>query len=890
MQEISNLSVYTGIIPNKATQTDNEFANNIFGFLNYSGNTFVGNFNTIITQFNVLSGEINTAATEVKNNKIFVSNAKTSIEQTAAVLANGTINDTTTGVDKTYSSNKLDELFNDRYKKEETYSKVQVDTNIYTKTQVDTNIYTKTQVDTNIYTKTQVDTRLNSHIPLSAFTSYNLLDGNLSVGSYVTQKAVDTFLYTGNTTTLPTINLGMNLESQWGNTVNETYGYIIEFKPRSIASGWTKVNSINGRTKYLDSSSVAIENTDANLFTLSTVAGNTKLNIGTSARVNTNGVTYFVTVWQLTHKITGTTAQGKSYAHHYNPTTGTWVQKITGGIGIGEVINTHNAFDVGTCLIKDTLNAVQAREYYGDKDNYLILFDNANATSAKVSATNWFADNKNGTITLNYTLAGTVLLFGDGKAYIDESGKLIGNCEIGTYGGSGVAGNEVMTKGKPYRLEIKSISAGGLYYDWRVYDNKKNYMTYLNLSSVEDVSTVTFSETSFTLPDNAVGWNASGVQYLYKVYYDTNANGSGGYYNKATDNANVQVNNAIIPLPLGIDSNGIKNSIVIVNETVTGVRYTEGKNYLYKTDTGYGVSAYKPRYLKSELVREFDGDQPEYFDIGINKWFSCDKSELIKNGDFSLATDWTLDAGWSISDGAALFNSASGSYIRQSILCAIGAKYKIMLDISVISGSALIYNNGVNISTAYTVSGKYFMDFVAQKVENDFRVVGYGGSNFSINNISVATTEITPISEIVESRNYMNHIVHADASGNPLFVEELPKIKYENKIKADEFQGRNTCTAYAKFDVTTTIPTKLEGFNADKLLRTGTGEYDFYTEIDYENLNAVANVGIKFNVSNLGNTNAIYQTTLNKFHITHVENGISQNGSIITIHIFGGKN
>ena len=79
MQEISNLPVYTGIIPNKKAQTDTEFANNIFGFLNYSGNVFVGNFNTIVGQFNVLSGEINTAAEQIAENTEFVSNAKTSI-------------------------------------------------------------------------------------------------------------------------------------------------------------------------------------------------------------------------------------------------------------------------------------------------------------------------------------------------------------------------------------------------------------------------------------------------------------------------------------------------------------------------------------------------------------------------------------------------------------------------------------------------------------------------------------------------------------------------------------------------------------------------------------------------------------------------------------------
>ena len=76
MQEISNLPVYTGIIPNKKTQTDTEFANNIFGFLNYSGNVFVGNFNTIVGQFNVLSGEINSTASQITLDKQTVLEAK----------------------------------------------------------------------------------------------------------------------------------------------------------------------------------------------------------------------------------------------------------------------------------------------------------------------------------------------------------------------------------------------------------------------------------------------------------------------------------------------------------------------------------------------------------------------------------------------------------------------------------------------------------------------------------------------------------------------------------------------------------------------------------------------------------------------------------------------
>lgn len=87
MQIISNLPVYAGtlptkeIIPNKAKQTDAEFANNVFGFLHYSGDVFVGNFNTIVGQFNVLSGEINSTASQITLDKQTVLEAKDIILQ-----------------------------------------------------------------------------------------------------------------------------------------------------------------------------------------------------------------------------------------------------------------------------------------------------------------------------------------------------------------------------------------------------------------------------------------------------------------------------------------------------------------------------------------------------------------------------------------------------------------------------------------------------------------------------------------------------------------------------------------------------------------------------------------------------------------------------------------
>ena len=64
------------------------------------------------------------------------------------------------------------------------------------------------------------------------------------------------------------------------------------------------------------------------------------------------------------------------------------------------------------------------------------------------------------------------------------------------------------------------------------------------------------------------------------VAYDTNSNGGGSYYPRATDTSNLQVQNAIIPYANGVDSNGSKITTLSKNETISGLTLTAGKNYV----------------------------------------------------------------------------------------------------------------------------------------------------------------------------------------------------------------------------------------------------------------------------------------------------------------------
>lgn len=110
MQQISNLPVFTGTIPNKATQNDTDFANNIFGFLNYSGNSFVTDFNVIVGQFNTLSDEIQTAAQSATTNAGQAKTARDEAVGALATLTAGAIDNTNKANNKAYSNLKVDEL------------------------------------------------------------------------------------------------------------------------------------------------------------------------------------------------------------------------------------------------------------------------------------------------------------------------------------------------------------------------------------------------------------------------------------------------------------------------------------------------------------------------------------------------------------------------------------------------------------------------------------------------------------------------------------------------------------------------------------------------------------------------------------------------------------
>ena len=752
-----------------------------------------------------------------------------------------------------------------------------------------------TTIVDNIIAKVNEHTNVaSSHINLSGITAYHLLQGNLSVSNEIITNGFSTTLYTGNGGT-QSINTGINMATQWGDDASETYGGLYWGKSRSVTAGHLLADSVNGATKYLQTNTTAALTTDVSTVTAFTSTG---VSLGSNGTLNTNASTNVGWNFQTTHRKTGITNHGKTYTEHYNPFTGFTIIKYEGSGLAGHEIPHSLGRKLGLIIAKDLSAAIN---WWVNTDSGYMHLNTTYLNTTGLSESTDSNVTLNSTTGYRNTATNQYIMYGWANSYFDSDNKLIGNYEVGVYQGTGVAGNKVKTRGKPAWIMVKRLDVAD---EWTIFDNKRaGGALFPNISRVESSGwTTTYNSDGFTINNVDANVNASGGQYLYMVVYDNDSGSGKSKYYKATDTANVQINNGIIPLAHGIDSNGSKNSIVVKNETITGLTYTQGKNYLYKTDTGYGVKPYKPRCLASELVRSFVGEQPDYYDVESNKWFNCDAgAELVTNGTFNVNTNgWTaVNSTLSISNGSLAITNVGTNYGMgtQAINTTIGKKYtlKISVDSGTSNSSFDLINGAITTRLANEVSGHYefSVDFIAQATS--ITLVPINASNVAgkvsyVQNITMFAYDITPTTEITESRNYMNHIVHADADGGVLYVEELPKIEYKNVVKAEEYLGKNACTAWVNFDGTTTPPTIRDSYNVSAVIRTTTGQYDIYFKEIMDNSNYTSVIDF-FRPTTWANSGSqIYMQSINKCALNCVENSTGANSLYIKLQIFGGRN
>lgn len=635
---------------------------------------------------------------------------------------------------------------------------------------------------------------------LSIPTSYHIYNGKVSLDNTVINVGYGSYTYVGNTTVLPTIPLGMDIESQWGDNPYEKYGYLIKIRAKDVAGDWTWVDSVRGLGKYVTSASTAVEGTDNAMFTLSTVNGNTTINIGTSARTNSNTVAYIVYVFQTTHTRTWSTNHNVTELEHYNPYSGL---TIIGYTGSGK-LDHQLSHSLGRKL-DHTMG--KARSVIA---NWLVsAFDLAMNYTNGVAVKTDHAYTANNIIlpiggNVYNGINTTYVIYGFANSYYDENNTLIGIFEAGIYT-SGSGHKTVSTRGKVGLIDIKRLFGLGNWYRWDI-SRPSNKALIINDSVVPSTYTLGYyGPDNFRITANDVETNNATISesYFYFMVYD-NDNASGkSKYKKATDTSNITLN-ALIPYADGIDIKGSKVSIVYKNETITGLVLTSGRNRIYsKKDNTYGVSKYDPM-MGTIRNRTAVDENPDYYDLKTEKWYSVlPVVDLISNGNIDLnTTGWTPYSGSTLSMVNGVLSITGGTngtqgYTTVNIEQGVRYKFKYDLQLAGSAGARLVLGTSVGDSSIlYFMSSNGINDNQNGKYETIFTAPYTGVLYVSLlNNGTIGSTwyadmitmfDIVPkINTEILSRNYLDCIVYADQNGQPTYIEELNKEIYVNKIVAD---------------------------------------------------------------------------------------------------------
>ena len=733
---------------------------------------------------------------------------------------------------------------------------------------------------------------IDNHIGLSGITAYHLLQGNLAVDNTVTTQGFNTTLYTGNGST-QSINTGIDMDTQWGNTAEEKFGGLVWLKCRNTAIDHYLFDTVRGAQKAVYTSLLDAQYTYSDA--LSSFNNNGFI-LGSNSGINYSTRTQASWNFQTTHRITGTTNHGKAYTCHYNPFTGFTIVKYEGSGIAGHEIPHHLGRKLLTIVKGLSVADAWIASY---RNNYHIAF---HSTGAEASDANSPTSNESTYIpsSSGYSNISTnqYILYGWTNSYRDESNKLIGNYEVGVYQGTGASGNKVTTRGKPAWVMIKRLDSTG---NWYIQDNKRNNFDYFLLANESASEYTTYNRVDvasdgFTITDTNIDYNASGGQYLYMVAYDTNSNGGGGYYSRATDTSNLNISNAIIPYANGVDGNGSKITTLSKNETISGLTLTAGKNYVYsKNDGTYGVSKFEPQY------GTYNGFG-DYYDVASNKWYS---NVSVFANDCSSTSGWTVTSGTlSTYSGTLVLNSGASQSMYVNINgFTIGKKYKLIFDDTgssftsfsdVMDGSILLVRN----YSGGNITGIKTSEFIATNTTLKLVMASPTSSThtFTFDNIAIypikadGTPDITNATEITTSRNYLNHIVYADNDGSPLYVEELPKVEYKDVIKANEYKGKNACTAWVIFDGTTIPPTIRDSYNVSSVVRVGPGGYEVYFATPMDNVNYSTALSTRRIATWADGGVDVFDAYLNKVKVVNIENTNGTDTPRVNVQIFGGKN
>jgi len=160
------------------------------------------------------------------------------------------------------------------------------------------------------------------------------------------------------------------------------------------------------------------------------------------------------------------------------------------------------------------------------------------------------------------------------------------------------------------------------------------------------------------------------------------------------------------------------------------------------------------------------GTEPDFFGSQM-KLLTSNQPELVTNGDFATDSNWTKEAGWTISGGTANFSGGTGNRaMYQPVGITNGKTYKIQYTVSFISSGQVAARlggmSGVDEVTA-TAIGTYTGYITATGSANGNIHIEDNNNNFvgSIDNVSVK--EVRLDLDQIEAKKCLADWIHTTA-------------------------------------------------------------------------------------------------------------------------------
>ena len=671
---------------------------------------------------------------------------------------------------------------------------------------------------------TSDDSTTGERISISKETGGNIITGKadqwVRLGFYTNNGAdvVNTF---SNLSILP-------IETSGSLVANTSKVHI---KGRSIDESNIICDGLRGARKRLSTNSTTSEMINNGLVSFN--ANGISLDADSWSQ-NTDTETYVLYQELYTHIKWQMTSHNKLSLEAYNPITKQGMIMYSGSGSAGHEIP-HSVGGELDVIVTKSLDA--SNDWFGYNNNSWFTFKdtafyNDNSYSQLTASTISFTKNTTG-----------ANLNGIHIAYYKAKSQTFTN---GTYIGTGVAGNKIVTTDvngdtrKPLRVIVKRIDDVG---DWRVFDavRENSFKVILLNSSVAEAdiySAFNLVSDGFISASNGIEeerCNALNGQYYYEVEFDTNAGTTpdGSYFNLPTDNTNLNITNGTFISTTGIDGQGYVHNTESFTGTIDFSGVSDGIKWVgKKADNSFIFLDKKPEF-SGDYVKTSADDNRWLLNKEDGRLYDTVGGELIF--DYLDINNWTDDANntTTIENGQIKIVNTDSTAWTTGITISCDPSETYMISSTSADGTMII--NGVKRNPI--VSG---VSEIIIKLE------AYTNSTVYFDNISVYKTKPT-IGTMQEPTSFLKKPVMV-ASETPMMLEadsladtvlgdvvagniECDNIEAKD-IVADTIVSKNQCTAWVNFDGRD--GSIRDSFNVAYVLREATGKYRVYFDSTLE--------------------------------------------------------